>query len=106
MGTRIGDFFFISTNNLKPKSLFLRFLAKHGIIEEFLNYLVDANKKTFGTKRDFLIKNYNLLPVKDPDLYINNCFPWEKTIRGSGFWSDLQGSWRSEWACFKYSKIK
>ena len=83
--------FFLVNIPLKEKNLFLRFLAKTELIEEFMFELISANTRAIGSDRDFIQKH--LCPMKFPKNIINDAFPWEFTRKGKYFWSQIHSDW-------------
>lgn len=83
--------FILNKENIRDNNLFLRFLAKQGVIDEYLSEIYHANLLSKGTNRCFYgRKEY---PLVNYHQFVDMAFPWEFTGSGAPFWSQLHGSW-------------
>ena len=95
------DYFFIKNtiDNRKERALFLRFLLKRGVLEEFMHFLYLANFNAQDTHRSFV--GTGMLPISSSFDYVNNAFPWEFAYKEVYDWSGLNEAWHDYYDIIK-----
>ena len=80
--------------------MFSRFLEQNGALASFVE---QVNKPIDYYSRDFREHSNvgTLLMNHHPNLWIQNCFPWEESKEGEGYWSRLESKWLKVTARFE-----